>query len=504
MSAVSAPTSPTHAARALAALSSSHTSSPHLSAESICPIDTINLLIDDFFTYIHPLCPFPHEPSFREAWKRREDLTNSSFLALLSAMIAALVASFPRSPQRHLKAQNLAGLFPDHMSLANRCQKVCATARGPGYLESESLNVYDAATSYFLALVGTYTYRWRQGRLYFGECLTIIRTLGFHKAEPSHIRSNRLPTAVNSFGTGSDGESQQAIDCITQEMGRRIFWTLFVGIKSCHQLGAAFSELAMPPPTPSEQYPPLPTEVDDFCIYPTHIDPQPAGLLPTIAGFNANVRVFNSYNALSTMEIAWGIDAVVDWDRQRRVMFESLRRCKDAVAKLPHELVVGLGKQPHGNGHQSPGGFYPNFNLDRDLTMSLTSLSPHLNMEQTPEQRRRMQYEIQKANIYVSCLATRSFVVEKYWNLCEARDRSRSGSRQNSPGTGVTQAGLDSLLPKAPTSDYDMIEFEMKQERESIMKDLLVVLGSIKEVHMEPNADSFVSPLHIPYQGHLN
>ena len=38
-----------------------------------------------------------------------------------------------------------------------------------------------------------------------------------------------------------------------------------------------------------------------------------------------------------------------------------------------------------------------------------------------------------------------------------------------------------------------MVDQEMRQERESIVKDLLVVLGSIDEVNMEPNADSFVS-----------
>lgn len=482
MSAVSlsSPSSPTHAARALAALSS-QTSNQHLTAESICPLELVDLLIDDFFTYIHPLCPFPHEPSFRQAWKQREDLSNSSFLALLSSMIAALVASFPRKPRQHLKALNKDNLFPNHMSLVERCQRVCATSRGPGYLESESLDVYDAATSYFLGLVGVYTYRWRQGRLYFGECLAIVRTLGLHKATGQ---------AINHFGHrpmsalhGKPTEGEQRTDCVTQEIGRRIFWTLFVGVKSCTQFGADFSELVMPPPTPSETYPAFPAEVDDFCIYPTHIEPQPEGLLPAIAGFNANVRVFASYQSMSTMEIAWGIDSVVDWDRQRRVLFESLRRCKDAVTELPPQLLVNPNQQPT----------HPTFSVGTGPG----DVDPlqHMEIDQSPEQRRQMQCEIQKANIYASCLATRSYIVQKYWNLCEARDRTLTTSRQNSPGTGITQAGLDGLLPRAPTSNYDFIEHEMRSERESIMKDLLMVLSTIKEVHMEPNADSFVSCL---------
>ena len=499
MSSASSPSSPTHAAQALAALSS-HTSGQQISAESICPIETLDLLIDDFFTYIHPLCPFPHEPSFREAWKRREDLSNSSFLALLASMIGALVSSFPRKPRLHLKAQKKENLFPNHMSLVNRCQKICSMARGPGYLESDNLSVYDAATSYFLALTGVYTFRWRLGRLYFGECLTIVRTLGLHKSkEQTYTRLGTLPAAMGSHGADHEGSRDQGVDNITLEIGRRIFWTMFVSIKSTQQLGAAFGELVIPPPTPSEPYPPLPAEVDDFCIYPTHNESQPPGLLPMIAGFNANVRVFSSYNSLSTMELAWGIDAVVDWERQKRVLYESLRRCKDSIRQLPPQLTVYPNSGPFdAEDPSSRHGYFAQPHVSKDPASSLMSPSHRSNADQTPQQRRDMQYEIQKANIYASSLSTRMYVVEKYWNLCEARDRSRASSHPNSPGTGITAVGLDGLVPQAPTSNPDMVDQEMRQEREGIVKDLLVVLSSIDEVNMEPNADSFVGVLPPP------
>ena len=500
LSGTSSPSSPTHAAQALAALPS-HTSNQNISAESICPVETLNLLLEDFFTYIHPLCPFPHEPSFREAWNRREDLNNNSFLALLASMIGALVASFPRKPRLHLKAQRKESLYPNHMSLVNRCQKICSIARGPGYLERDNLSVYDAATSYFLALTGIYTFNWRPGRLYFGECLTIIRTLGLHKAKDQAFTPlGTLPASVGSHGSDREGSPSQVVDHITLEMGRRIFWTMFVAVRSLSQLGAAFSELVIPPPTPSEPYPPLPTEVDDFCIFPDHIDPQPPGLLPLIAGFNANIKVYCSYNPLATMEMAWGIDAVVDWDRQKSVLHESLRRCKDAISALPPELTV----YPKADSFSAPehlgAGLHSGFaqpHLQRDPASSLLSPSQRMEEDQSPEHLRQMMHEIQKANIYASSLSTRSYIVEKYWNLCEARDRA-SRSHPNSPGIGITAAGLDRLVPQAPTSNPDYLEDEMRQEREAIVRDLLVVLGSIDEVNMEPNADSFVSPFNLP------
>jgi len=495
------PGSPTHAAQTLAALSSGP-SSQQLTAESICPMETLDLLIDDFFTYIHPLCPFPHEPSFREAWKRREDLTNKAFLALLASMIGALVSSFPRKPRLHLKAHRREHLFPNHMSLVHRCQQLCAMARGPGYLESESLSVYDAATSYFLALMGIYTFRWRLGRLYFGECLTILRTLGLHKTkEHTYTQLGLLPHSVGSSAGSFDGSQDQPVDNITLEMGRRIFWTMFVGVKTIQQLGASFGELVIPPPTSTEPYPPLPAEVDDFCIYPTHNEQQPGGLLPMTTGFNANVKVFSSYNALATTEMAWGVDALVDWERQKMVLHESLLRCKNSIAELPMELKVFPQAGPFAQPHQQNGnGYYPNFaqpNIPRDPAQTLMNPSQRVDADQSPEQRRRMQYEIQKANIYASALSTRSYIVEKYFNLCEAYDRRQQsrgpGSTPSSPGIGITAAGLDRMLPQAPTSHYDAVGQIMRQEREEIVKDLLVVLGSINQVNMEPSADSFVS-----------
>lgn len=144
-------------------------------------------------------------------------------------MIGALVASFPRKPRLHLKAQHREHLFPNSMSLVDRCHKVAVEARGAGYLDKD-LSVYDAVTSYFLGLAGAYTFQWKQTRLYFGETLTIARVLGAHKLkDPGLLSVGALPAA---FGGGvSTFETQpQQVDFIRQEIGRRVFWVMFVGI----------------------------------------------------------------------------------------------------------------------------------------------------------------------------------------------------------------------------------------------------------------------------------
>ncbi|KAF2152498.1 hypothetical protein K461DRAFT_294158 [Myriangium duriaei CBS 260.36] len=487
----SMPSSPTHAAQALAALSSHPTAPSQLSAESILPVDIINLLINDYFTYIHPLCPFPHEPSFREAWRERQDYTHRPFLALLASMIAALVASFPRKPQLYLKAQHREKIYSTPSELVTTCFKVCAAARGPGYLDSQTLSVHDAATSYLLGLAGTYTQRWRQGRLYFGECLTIIKALDLHKAKDNNYFGLNGLTIYNSEVNDQDGNKEEMLDNITLQVGRRVFWTAFVSTRSISQLGASWGELYIPPSTPTDPYPPLPMEVEDHCIFPTHIESQPPGLTPNIAGFNANVRVFLSYQQMSVMEMAWGIDHVVDWDRQKNIYYDCLLAAKRVLDQLPEEFKLVFKSDANDSSSTDPLAAF-------QLKMGLrdTNLLGMDGPDPSAEQRRAMQREIQKANIYASGLATLSFIVEKFWSAHEAQNKRNGGvdeseANQLSPDS-LTRKKLERLLPPlAPSSGDVDIEGEMATERDSIIRNLLVVLSTIDRENMEPNGDSF-------------
>lgn len=201
-------------------------------AEAICPYDILKLLVDDFFVYIHPLAPFPHEPSFRNAFQHREDLTNPSFLALLASMIGALVASFPRRPRIHLKNQHRQNMFPSSKDLVDRCHTIAVRARGLGFLNND-LTVYDAITSYFLGLASAYIFKWRTCRLYFGETLTIMRVIGAHKVEgPSYIGGGNIPSNFGVNGGQFYNQAQSGgKDFIQQEMGRRLFWIMFAGVR---------------------------------------------------------------------------------------------------------------------------------------------------------------------------------------------------------------------------------------------------------------------------------
>lgn len=191
---------------------------PVLDAEAIAPFSILELLVDDFFTYIHPLTPFPHEPTFRHSFLTREDRSNREFLALLASMIGTLVASFPRTARLHLKSQGHGMMYPRAIDLVDKCRTVALEARGSQFYTKDEVTVYDAATSYFLGLAAAYTMQWKICKRYMAETMAFVREMGYHKPRDlstMHSVTYRGPS----------------FDLVQDQLGKRIFWVMFLGIR---------------------------------------------------------------------------------------------------------------------------------------------------------------------------------------------------------------------------------------------------------------------------------
>ncbi|KFY14623.1 hypothetical protein V492_02512, partial [Pseudogymnoascus sp. VKM F-4246] len=421
----------------------------------------------------------------------------------------------------HLKAQHQEKLFPNSISLVERCHKVAVEARGAGYLDRD-LTVYDAVTSYFLGLAGAYTINWHQCRLYFGETFTISRAVGVQRANEN----------------AKTGDNK--VDYIKQEIGRRMFWVMVVGVRSMQQLGASFAELTIPPPTPSNPYPPLPLPIDDQYIFDTHIVAQPPGAVSKLAGFNLGIQIYMTCTPLATMELAYGIDELFDFPRQKRVLEECVENVKRTLENIPSELLLEPGNEPGRFGHEPPHGSNSTGVMHQHSTIHSPPLReetskplyyPHaqpqgfgqiyppppapprntINEQSSAhvDEKRQLQYEIQKANIYASQLGTRSYLVEKYFNLLDAHEASlaaaasgqqrrdstsRDGGRIISP-KGMFLQPVPAHVEMGAEAASDAIAARMAAERETIVQDLLKVLSSISQVNMEPNGGSFLNKI---------
>ncbi|KAK0610600.1 hypothetical protein B0T17DRAFT_500023 [Bombardia bombarda] len=480
---------------------------PHtiLDAESIAPMPVLVLLVDDFFTYIHPLAPFPHEPTFRASFANREDRTSREFLALLASMISALVASFPRTARLHLKAQHGMNLFPKAITLIERCRSVALEARGSMFYSKEDVTVYDAATSYFLGLAAGYSMQWKICRRFMTETMSFIRELGYHK--PPDLGSSM-------FGVTYRGP---AFDHVRDQIGKRIFWVMFLGVRSMAQLGAPHAEIVMPPPTPTEPYPELPVEVDDAFILPHQILGQPQGVVSLLTGFNQGIKIYMTMNGLVSVELSYGITTLPFQD-QRVMLDECLQAVKQVMDGLPSELTLdlhttasngnasGLGRLARAvpqdiftnTGYEYYPPAYPANQPATDIRHAI---------ENQPERRRLLQYEIQKANIYASQLATRSYYVERYLNLRDAhREHTRVQAAQaiqafaaetsaNGGSISDNSKSVAAAALHAAAEQTDPIDASMSAERELIVQNLLTVLGSISQRNLEPNGASLINKI---------
>lgn len=462
-----------------------------LGAEAIAPWPVLVHLVDDFFTYIHPLTPFPHEPTFKTAFLSREDRTNPEFLALLASMIGCLVASFPRTARTHLKNQHSTNLFPRAITMIERCRVVALDARGSRFLSKDETTVYDAATSYFLGLAAGYTLHWKLCRRFMSETLTFIREMGYHK--PPDLGSSM-------YGVTYRGPP---FDHVQDQLGKRLFWVMLLGVRSMYQLGAPIQDIILPPPTPSEPYPAYPVEVDDQYILSHQILGQPEGTVSLLTGFVQACKVYMTMNPLVSVEISYGI-TTLPWPDQRRMLEECLQAVKDVMKNLPRELTLDMNPIPGtSDSFEGVAGFqyhppaYPAAQPPSDIR--------HLLGGHGQPTRRRLQYEIQKANIYASQLATRSYYVERYFNLRDAhREHVRGQNAAQAAyaavnGSASNGASDDSKAVAAAVIqaalEHDPIDEAMTAERELIVKNLLTVLTSLPQTYMEPNGGSLINKI---------
>lgn len=217
---------PHHAAETLVSIAT-HNTPVGLDAEIIAPWPILELLVDDFFTYIHPLMPFPHQPSFRAAFTSRMDRSSGEFLALLASMVGVLVASFPRSARSHLKAQHSTGLFPSAIAMIDHCRTIALEARGSRFMMKDEMSPDDAATSYFLGIACAHTLQWRMCKRFLTETMTFCRELA--------ARRQRAISAFEAFTpsltTTLNASPNKPIDHIKDQISKRIFWVMVAGVR---------------------------------------------------------------------------------------------------------------------------------------------------------------------------------------------------------------------------------------------------------------------------------
>ena len=458
------------------------------SAESIAPMETIQALIDDYFTFIYPLIPAPDKPSFMLAFQHREDKNNPKFLALTAAMVGCLAASFPRRVSVHIQRGGILIHYGTLKAFSDRCNQILHETLG--YLEfQEEFDITDVVITYLRGITAEYMFQRHKCLFYLRQGISMCTTLGLHKKKAS----STLPDDQTQHQSNVSVD-----DTIERDMAARVWWLYVVTVESIRQLGCSSAELQLPMPTVNQPYPDL---LEPIAVSSSDSDGNRDDFL-RLYGFSANVRIYQSYDAISRGEVVHGVNRLYKWKAQQNHCQRALAVIQSVLDDLPAELridttptatgahpdpahsTVASAPGPSNMFHQFPANGYV-YGYQQPLGNNL----PHFK-------------DIQKANIYVSAIATRSYVVEKYFTL-RSQVAEPAVNGQNKPSHTSSPASSDSLSPEPTTliattkgSKTQGVDPEvdrvMERERRQIITDFLRVMATIKPGSMEPNGGSLV------------
>ena len=244
------------------------------------------------------------------------------------------------------------------------------------------------------------------------------------------------------------------------------------------QLGSSHAGLVLAPPTQSQPYPAYPANADDKDIQANEVLEQDLETATLMTGFRIAADIYMTMNGIVSVEMSYGLEGL-KWSGQRQMMKEGLLAAKAVLDRLPVELQLLPG------GDQDAAAPFDDPNLEY-VPPGYSAQFPHdvrQVIKSQPARRRLLQLEIQKANIFCSQLATRSFFVELYFTRRNLFD----------PDVQLLASGGEG--GEEENEEEESVRVLMTQERDAIVEDLLVVLGAISQRSLEPNGNSLVTKI---------
>lgn len=450
-------------------------------------------MIKDYFAFIYPTMPVPHKGTFMAAFEKRQDQQDPKFLALIAAMVGCLGASMPRRVYLHLHKGNVGHIFDDSRKFIEHCYQFSKDYLNPFDAAHES-DVYTVITHYLRGVTAEYMFDRDQCLLHLKFGISISTSLGLHKASTDSVTNAQVPRMTPN-GQALDASQSEVLALIEQELGKRVWWLLVGTVESLYQLGCSSAEISLPIANATHPYPAFPREVDDEDLARIVLAANP-GTFSKLVGFNRNTEVYQCCLSITKSDIIHGVNVVYDWDIQKNAIQECLGKLRTLIEVLPDELRLGSTAEPTEANDQGqlstpvhtpvagpgPAGLFNQFHANgvRSHNEIWVDVYPKY-------------WRIQQANIYSTYLATRAYLVEKYFALKQYHAQS-NGDKGNapSPGSDVSSPGGPGSTTQRTTSAKDAMDAEMENERIETMRDFNELLQRMDVTCMEPQAAPLV------------
>ncbi|CAK7203090.1 hypothetical protein SEUCBS139899_005819 [Sporothrix eucalyptigena] len=155
---------------------------PNLSVTHLCPLECMELILNDFHDYIYPVLPVVHLPTIMDAINKplwTDKPANRIVFRTVMAVAAATVASIPR---RFAAYSN--GKYATVQAMVDRALRLVILSRvvSPTHLDDDR-TLESCVTSLVLSLAAFYTGRGGIARNLTNEAVVLFRSLGLYRKE---------------------------------------------------------------------------------------------------------------------------------------------------------------------------------------------------------------------------------------------------------------------------------------------------------------------------------
>ncbi|KAJ4138465.1 hypothetical protein NW768_002299 [Fusarium equiseti] len=237
--------------------------------------DLVRFILQDYITYVYPLIPVIHIPTFQTKFSQEHDAQNQDFLALIISMCALTVGLLPSRFWAYREYRSPLP-FKTRTEMANHCYKLNQGLRDIEYWDTVSHQKW--ASSYLLALTFHQTGNVNLWRMLEVESIQLLRLLEVQHAS-----------------------SYSGLDFIETQLRKKAFWLMFYAYvhhtHSYRQERVTFLDPIIMRDIKLEEL--MPAPVDDEYISSTGILPCPEGIVvkSLTSGFNIHSRIFSAGQA---------------------------------------------------------------------------------------------------------------------------------------------------------------------------------------------------------------
>jgi hypothetical protein len=170
--------------------------------DELCSRELLIIMINDYLTWIYPLVPVVHRPSFLESLHQNRDIQDTDFLCLIICLCAVTVGFLPRLFHKYRSLSPEETWFQTRTDMINRCYTLCMNQRDPYYFSTVNFQKWSIA--YLIQITQLQIGNHNLSRMMEVEAMQIARLLGFHQI------------------TDYDG-----LNCIETQLRKKGFWLMF-------------------------------------------------------------------------------------------------------------------------------------------------------------------------------------------------------------------------------------------------------------------------------------